>query len=162
MTENHDKSEHESPKPSSGSTKTIIAWLGGTFLIVAIITIGVFLGSREKPHVSHKDVAMRMCTTAIGLAVKSPATLQYAEKSVLAGEKADTYLVVGSFDSENSFGAMLRTQFSCGVSVSQDDATLTRISIDGAQLNDLAMAQIGARIQSKKADELIRKLQRGQ
>ena len=46
--------------------------------------------------------------------LKAPSTAKFVEESSMLSRDG-TWLVVGAVDSQNSFGAMLRTQYTCGV-----------------------------------------------
>ena len=46
--------------------------------------------------------------------LKAPSTAKFVEESSML-PRDGTWLVVGAVDSQNSFGAMLRTQYTCGV-----------------------------------------------
>ncbi len=52
--------------------------------------------------------------------LKAPSTAKFVEESSMLSRDG-TWLVVGAVDSQNSFGAMLRTQYTCGVRHVGDD-----------------------------------------
>ncbi|MDX3235666.1 hypothetical protein PV392_08195 [Streptomyces sp. ME03-5709C] len=75
------------------------------------------------------ESAAVMCETFVKRQLKSPATADfpgvtdpdYAKTTTLHDTKPWKYKVVGVVDSENSFGAKVRSNYTCTVSTKDDD-----------------------------------------
>ena len=63
---------------------------------------------------SASDEAKEKCRQAVRDQLKSPATAQFSGEKVVSD--GDGFEVVGDVDSQNSFGAMLRSTFTCHTS----------------------------------------------
>lgn len=70
--------------------------------------------SPSKPD--NSGAAKAACEDAIGKRLKSPSTAQYQDDVDGTGNRPFT--VTGTVDSENSFGAMLRSSYQCTVTAS--------------------------------------------
>lgn len=90
--------------------------------ILAVIGLLAFLGQVAKrsrtpsaPNPSHMRV---YCEEAILPRLKTPKTAEFSrgsETSVQEVSPGSAYRLVGHFDAQNSFGAMIRTRYRCDV-----------------------------------------------
>lgn len=77
----------------------------------------------------NQSVAEVACENAVRANLKAPATASFSSNASDAGYREWT--VSGYVDSENSFGAMIRTNYSCTVDITADVANATVTSLDG-------------------------------
>lgn len=94
--------------------------LGGLVIVVILAISAAFGGGSSTADDSVE--AQIACENRIKDALKSPSTADFDDDVSGTGP----YTVSGTVDSENSFGAMLRSSFQCTVKVT-DDKTLTTI-----------------------------------
>jgi hypothetical protein len=74
--------------------------------------------------------AYRACERAVESQLKSPSTADFsgATGSTITSS-GDTYKVSGTVDSENGFGAMVRSGFSCELREVEDNWELVNVSV---------------------------------
>lgn len=72
---------------------------------------------------AQKDTAKEVCHNAVKLQLQSPATADFSDERV--HHTGDDIAVVGHVDSENGFGALLRSTFSCETVVDVGEGTVT-------------------------------------
>ena len=105
-----------SPKPSSGLNGCFLG-CGGVLAIIAVFAIGASInaanGQRAEPQ-SYEAVIY--CENAIKDRLKAPTTAEFSSRAT----GSNPWTVTGTVDSENSFGAMVRAEFGCTVSISED------------------------------------------
>ena len=86
-------------------------------LIVGAIWTGVSGGSKDEPYDPNwSGEAITQCEDLVKESLKAPSTAEFDSSASGFG----TWTVTGTVDSENSFGAMLRSEFQCTVVVSGD------------------------------------------
>lgn len=105
---------NDSPQPSRNRWK---AFLWGAVFLVLAVSCGVNLsnGGGSSRDTGGYD-AQVACKDAVKERLKAPATAKFTNVNhVSAGEEAWT--VTGDVDSENSFGANLRTSWKCEIHV---------------------------------------------
>lgn len=73
----------------------------------------------EAERVGGPETAKRMAKQAVERLLKAPASAQFGEAS--AARKGDSWLVVGTVDSQNGFGAMIRSEYLCDVQKAGDE-----------------------------------------
>lgn len=106
------------PAPASGNK---IAWITvgvivAVFVAVAMI-VGAVNGNAQKPYdANNADEAISQCEAAVEKQLKSPTTAKFH----LTATGYDTWTVTGTVDSQNSFGAMVRSETQCTVIVDGD------------------------------------------
>lgn len=85
------------------------------------------------------DPALRGCDIAVRNAIKSPATYRRADATLIPDKQA----AVIDFDSQNGFGAMLRSTAECNFALQKDNPnwpdswgyfSITAVTIDGDEL----------------------------
>lgn len=89
-----------------------------TGIIVAIIAIAMWSSSRPKPPYLPSDTdAFVMCEQFVTDRLKAPKTADFASmsNSSISSLNSDTYTISSYVDSQNGFGAMVRTKFICKV-----------------------------------------------
>jgi hypothetical protein len=65
------------------------------------------------------EQAKSVCYDAVLSQIKAPSTAELAEIGAYP-EEGDQWIVNGTFDAQNSFGAMLRSEFTCSLHQSGD------------------------------------------
>lgn len=95
---------------------------GGGFLIAVVIVvilglIGNNIGASEKPN---EYEAKQICEDAVERNLKSPATATYDSRVQIKSDNENDYRILTEVDSQNGFGAMVRTNFSCNLTWSPE------------------------------------------
>ncbi|MFJ3319377.1 hypothetical protein [Curtobacterium sp. NPDC086286] len=108
-------------------TFTFFGWVccgvpvfGGLVIVILLAISAAFGGGTSSSDNSVE--AQIACENRIKDALKSPSSADFNDDVSGSGP----YTVTGTVDSENSFGAMLRSNFQCTVTVT-DDKTLTSV-----------------------------------
>jgi len=101
----------------------LVLGITGTVVVgfIGALLFGGFSGSSSDLS---SEIAVRSCKQSVEARLKAPGTANYVNieaRKHLTLE--DNYLVEGSVDSENSFGALLRSEFQCTVEGSNGDTT---------------------------------------
>lgn len=114
-------------KPSKGAT---IAAFVALALVAACCVGGIVIatsGDKDgKPADQSIDAAV-MCEDFVKKQLKAPASAKFSDEKTTKVSDAE-YVTTGAIDSQNSFGAMLRSHFRCDLTVSGD--TWTSKSVD--------------------------------
>lgn len=110
------------------TTKLLVIW--GVVSVVAIAAFGVIYlrgGFAPGPETQAKDVCEQFVTDQL----KAPATAVFS--GAFAAEQSDaSWIVRGSVDSENGFGAMIRNNYTCRVRpAGGDEWTLDKLTTTG-------------------------------
>lgn len=71
--------------------------------------------------------AIRQCEGFAGKRLKSPASAEY---DLTATRDGGQWVVTGTVDSQNGFGAMIRSNVECRITLTDDLATLEAITVD--------------------------------
>jgi hypothetical protein len=102
-------------KASNGCLKVSLLIFGGIVALSLIITalFGGFGGSG-----SGAGVAKRACHNTVESSLKSPSTARFSSSVSGHNTKEDNFLVEGTVDAQNSFGATVRNSFQCVVDTS--------------------------------------------
>ena len=108
--------------PRKGNFGRIVA-----FLLVGVVVIFLFQlwNSTRDPADSNDNssTAVVACESIVKQNLKSPSTAKFDSDARDTGERA--WEVVGTVDSQNSFGATVRSKFACTVEVSAETAVAT-------------------------------------
>lgn len=106
-------------------------WAAGIIIaIIAVVALLVWRSGQEEPDVDLNGDAKRVCQEEfIPKRLKAPATAEFSGVSVTTA--GDTYTVTGSVDSQNSFGALVRSSFACVVRHGEDQWVLESANVDG-------------------------------
>lgn len=96
------------------------------FLFAAAVASGVTMfNMSQQPRTPDPDVlritAEQACEGAVGQNLKAPATAQYNSQASGSGP----WRVVGTVDAENSFGALIRSEYQCTVRLEGNRAIAT-------------------------------------
>jgi len=102
------------PAPGKGAQivggLVVLVLLGGCLAgAVAFLFRG---GSSSKPPADRSLEARAMCETFVKRQLKAPATAKFSDESSAKVSDVE-YTAGGSVDSQNSFGALLRSTFAC-------------------------------------------------
>ena len=113
-----DKAE-AAPKKMSGTTKLLLGLFIGFPLLLfvgcsALLISGSGHGSRAPSDVE----ARNQCQDWVRDKLKAPSTADFADTITVAGSPA--WKFTGQVDAENSFGAKIRTGWSCTISLDGD------------------------------------------
>ncbi len=111
------------PEAKPGERKRTIIWavVGAIAILMAIIGGINACSKRPDSNANSKYEAIAQCEDRIKQLLKSPATAEFETDATGSG----TWKVTGTVDSDNSFGASLRSSFQCTVVISGDSATTT-------------------------------------
>jgi len=94
--------------------------VGGILIGVVASLIG---GNRSDSSSNDNQYeAIAQCEARIERLLKAPSTAEFDSSATASG---GVWTVTGTVDSENSFGAMLRSNFQCTVEIHTDTATTT-------------------------------------
>lgn len=101
----------------------------GCAVVVGLVALSVLIGflsslnggGSDDYDANNKYEAIARCEERVKALLKAPATAEFDTDARGSG----TWTVSGTVDSENSFGAMLRTHFQCTVVIKGTTATTT-------------------------------------
>lgn len=102
---------------------------GGVVVLLLIGLVAIFLfqlwNSTQDPTDANdnRSTAVVACEGIVKQNLKSPSTASFDSEARDTGER--TWEVVGVVDSQNSFGATVRSEFACAVEVSSETAVAT-------------------------------------
>jgi hypothetical protein len=122
---------HQPDPPSSGSrTGRTVALLAAALLVVFFVKTCSGPPSEEALQREAEFGAQDVCQTFVERRLKAPGTADFHDLD--ATGKEPNFVVTGTVDSENSFGAKLRNAFEC---------TVTHTDGDNYRLVDLALTE---------------------
>lgn len=101
------------PKTKLGPVGVIIV-----ILVVLCCGYGLFKSAAKGDDKPSSYEAKAMCEKFVEDRLKAPSTADYSGET--ATESGGTWTVTGRVDSENSFGAKIRSSFTCKMTVSGD------------------------------------------
>ena len=106
----------------------------GIIVVAAIVVVALLwgcstIGSRDRANDPDtlRYEAIAGCEALVAEQLRSPATAQF--DSTASG--GDSWTVRGTVDSDNAFGATVRTDFECLVTITGDRVRTVIISLDG-------------------------------
>jgi len=93
-------------------------------IIVAVLAtaLALWFGISKSPS----RTATNNCEGFVRERLKAPATAKFSNEKIIAID-GKLYIVTGDVDSQNSYGAMLRSNYNCLVS---RDGTLTNLTLE--------------------------------
>lgn len=100
--------------------KLWIRFLAGAGAVAVVVLLLVWQGGKDPA--ADTGGAKRACEGFVRDQLKAPATADFSSEDVTAN--SPLYTVTGAVDAENSFGAKLRSRFTCVV---YDDGTAWRL-----------------------------------
>jgi len=91
-------------------------WIGVGSFVALVVAFGIFVAVSGESETESYDAnnsveAIAQCEDLVQSKLKSPSTAQFDSTAKGFGE----WTVTGTVDSENSFGAMLRSEYQCTV-----------------------------------------------
>lgn len=102
-------------------------WIGAA-VVVAVMALVISVVVKGGGPADPKTDAKLICQeNFIAARLKAPATAKYLDVTVT--QLGDVYTVTGSVDSENSFGALIRSTFTCKVKDSGDQWLLQSATV---------------------------------
>lgn len=133
------RSNPSSNNPSSRARRRATPLLGLLALVViaGLCAVGgvIVFGGDDKPVdvvvTDQSTNAEVMCEQFINKQLKAPATAKYPKPET--SKDGATYTVKGGVDSENSFGALVRTPYTCVIRADGDDKW-TLVNLDLAKI----------------------------
>jgi len=110
------------PSKMSGDEKSNLGCLAFFLAPVALIIIllvggGIWSAFNPSSTAPNKYEAIRYCEDQVRDQLKAPSTAEFDSDS---SSTSSPFVITGSVDSENSFGATLRSDFQCTVTISGD------------------------------------------
>lgn len=129
---------HSDPKPA-GKKLSFGDWFGRIFLwsfsLLLVATLWEsWFGPPSSDRAATNDslTAFSGCESYITAALKAPSSAKFGSivDSSVVSEGAGAWAVSGYVDAQNSFGANLRSRYTCRVNVSGSRTTLTGLTIN--------------------------------
>lgn len=114
----------ETSKMGGRSKLGIVGKIGGSFLLICFVMM--LFSKPSKPKLD-EWTAQVSCESAVKQLLKSPSTAEFSGWIRVLNSDG-TYTVTGNVDAQNSFGAMLRSSFSCTVRDKGDSTTGTIVN----------------------------------
>lgn len=110
------------PSKMSGGEKSTLGCLAIILAPIALIVIALIIGAiwagfNGSSNDPNKYEAIRYCEDQIREQLKAPSTAKFDSDSI---DSTSPFTVSGSVDAENSFGATIRSDFQCTVTISGD------------------------------------------
>lgn len=102
--------------------------IGAVFLFVLLPAGCVYMLSGDPdPKYANKTTALVCAKQKVREQLKSPSTAEFQPSIDMRVETADnlSYKIAGYVDSQNSFGAMVRTNFACDLTVHPESKSCT-------------------------------------
>jgi hypothetical protein len=103
-----------------------------TAAVIALATLAILAGCSNEPYDPNNEYEMKaQCEGFAGERLKSPATADYdLEATPIPDDPQEAWEVVGTVDSENSFGAKVRSEVRCVIHFEGTTAQLDDIDIN--------------------------------
>lgn len=133
----------ENEKPQKTLTEKIKTFaIGISIIFFSIMFIAICSGPDEpekpsKPKVETHDKldAIVMSQAFVDQVIKAPATAKYGTditsvQRVGGGAGKEVYMIRNYVDSENSYGAMLRTYYTCKITYENNEAICTDLNLE--------------------------------
>ncbi len=125
------------PASSAGVGRTLgIGCLGTIGIFALLAAIGSFIGGTSTPRPDHTiAAAYSVCKQFVEKRLRAPASAKFpstGDENVLSTHHGGgVYEVVAYVDSQNSFGALIRSTFTCNVEWQRgDEYKLTNLSLN--------------------------------
>lgn len=105
----------------------------GWFGVIALVIVAIsYFGSLNGTSSPTKYQAYTDCQGAIEPHLKSPSSAEFSDKNFQYNPDDDTdFRVKMTVDSQNSFGAMVRSNFSCTMHFSKSTGDWTVVKVSG-------------------------------
>lgn len=127
--------EFETAAVDAGQAKKAALWAGG--IVAALILIGALMaggGEKDSPRSSasraeqDRFAAVIACQDFMEGRLRAPATAEHPRNTGQATRSGSEFTVRSYVDSENGFGAMLRTNYTCVIRLSGDTWRLVSLT----------------------------------
>lgn len=107
------------------TTPQKVVVVGSVLIVLGVIVAAIVAPpARERANVANPRTVWRICQERIAAELKAPASAEFPSYSDNAITHSGALWTVDSYvDSQNSFGAKLRTRYSCTASFNPNDAT---------------------------------------
>jgi hypothetical protein len=105
--------------PTGGGCLKPALWILGIILVLSVI-FGSFSGGT-----GGAGAAKVACHNRVESALKAPSTARFSSTVSKHNSREDDFLVEGTVDAENGFGAMVRSSFQCVVDTSGSSPSVT-------------------------------------
>lgn len=99
----------------------VVVSVGGLVALAAIAVVMEVLWSVNPGGGPSERGARDVCEQFVERRLKAPATAEFSESTVMQG--GGEWVVEGDVDSENGFGALIRSEYSCTVRPYDEEAT---------------------------------------
>lgn len=95
----------------------------GIIVLVIVVIILIFSSFSDKPSEPDDIMAYIMAKSFVENQLKAPSTAKFADSwdSTITKTGLDTWKVISYVDSQNSFGAMIRTHFTVVIKFTEND-----------------------------------------
>lgn len=110
-------SDEQTPAPPAKRGKGAVTGIVAAVLIFVCCIWGYAKDSDEDDGPTSYDAKV-MCQEFVGRVLKAPSTARYSDEVVTVS--SGTWTVTGHVDAQNSFGAMIRSSYTCKMTVSGD------------------------------------------
>jgi len=108
----------------------LAGWIGAAAFVAIVggcMALGSGSGRTPSLDEQHRD-AQRVCQDFVKERLKAPVTASFADVDT-SGGAATGVAVTGSVDAENTFGAKVRSTFTCTVTLSGDNWRLDELTV---------------------------------
>lgn len=101
-------------------------WIGGLVALGVVLLIGWAVNRSTSNPLDGEAGAKSVCEDFVKGRLKSPGSADFSD--VTTSTSGLTYTVTGAVDSQNGFGALIRSQFTCVVSDAGDEWRLQSLT----------------------------------
>lgn len=108
------------PKPSTGCGGCLVI-IGAAILLFLVVTVVSGVNGDDGPREPDPYEAVLMCEKRVEDLLKAPTTAEFN----LQATGSNPFTVRGTVDSENGFGAMIRSQVQCTVEIEGEQGLVT-------------------------------------
>ncbi len=102
----------------------------GTAITVALIIAAVWSWTHREAPTDPSSQVVVACREWVREKLRAPGTADFAGELAVQ-DAVGRWTVTGSVDSENAFGALLRSTWTCTATRDRDTTTLVSVDIDG-------------------------------
>jgi hypothetical protein len=114
--------------PRDGGNGCGIGCMVFILTVVVVSIIGGLSSCGKTPSTNSNNTrfeAVAQCEARVSSMLKAPSTAKFDSQARSSATSTSAWAVTGTVDSENSFGAMLRSNFSCTVAIHGESATVS-------------------------------------
>lgn len=105
----------------------------GVVVVGVLVIVGIFVFSPKDPANAYSAQSIQACRDAVRADLKAPSTADFSsEQADKTSDDPVTYRVTGSVDADNSYGAHIRSSYTCTAEPHEDGTTDTSgVSVNG-------------------------------